>query len=271
MQTQNVYGAEEFRGYRPRKFTILKKDALVRLTEYMRTIQDDSYLIIFLWRFVFKMDEKVISKYSNEDNINGIVESFRFSCQRYLDISESIADESMGKALSVLLDDYEIILLSREQGITWARMIRIGDAYTFKDAIEEAQKKYYKMLNDRTVKPNQYKDLDEKRIKVLAHHIAELPVEEADILVLRFVHNHTYADIEQKLGTEYARGVTEHLRMKLSRKLRVSKPINNDSLKRACMMSVEFLREEKYCRKYLSSYIELYNDPSDSEQRTAAK
>lgn len=128
---------EDFQSYTPKHTHTIREHQARALSEYIRSLEDNVYKLIYIWRFAFGMDCKTIQRLTNCENTNGIVEAFRFSCQRHLGLFRPISDTGMRKAFLYILPDYEIIFLSAGNGICWVSG-RLIDASIVQDAADEA-------------------------------------------------------------------------------------------------------------------------------------
>ena len=95
------------------------KEEIKKLTLFLSKLPHDRNMLVYLWRFVFFIDKKIIKQYSGVEYANGISEILRFVCKRHIDYRFNISDRVMEQAFRPLLPDFEILLVSYQAGICW--------------------------------------------------------------------------------------------------------------------------------------------------------
>jgi hypothetical protein len=119
----------EFENYHPKKTAHLGKKSISALSSYIQRVckLDDENALLLLLRFGFGVECRGIRQLiPTEKKIQGICEAFRFSCQRYLGVTEAISDKSMLSAFQIAMKDYEILFLHKDRGICWTKQANIS-------------------------------------------------------------------------------------------------------------------------------------------------
>lgn len=147
--TENPYGylqslePRDFDRYRakpPKKGQIPTARQIDRITEFLKLLPHDRNMLVYIWRFVFFMDTKIINQYSGVPYAHGVTEVLRFVCKRHIDYAHTISDHAMHRAFNPLLSDFEILLVSAQAGFCW-RQTKLIDAGLIYDAIEITEKR----------------------------------------------------------------------------------------------------------------------------------
>lgn len=125
----------DFDRYTPLKGTMPTDRQIREIAAFISHLPHNQKMLLYFWRFVFRMDIKTIKRYSGIDYANGVIEVLRFSCKRCLNIDKNISDNGMAKAFEQLLPDFEILLVSSQAGICWHRKTLI-DPYILQNAID---------------------------------------------------------------------------------------------------------------------------------------
>lgn len=92
-------------------------------------------MLVYIWRFAFFMDTKIINQYSGVEYAHGVSEALRFVCKRHIEYAYTLSDHAMHRALAPLLPDFEILLVSSQAGICWHQKKLIAPGL-IQDAIE---------------------------------------------------------------------------------------------------------------------------------------
>jgi len=126
----------EFDKYTPPKGVALTASQARKLQYLTRQLPIDRNMLLYFWRFVFGIDIKAIRLYADIENANGVIESLRFACKRYLGLDKPISNAGMARVFEPIMDDYEIVLVSAEKGICWYSGKTL-DSTLVKAALEE--------------------------------------------------------------------------------------------------------------------------------------
>ncbi|MCL2578661.1 MAG: hypothetical protein FWE32_01360 [Oscillospiraceae bacterium] len=229
----------DFTNYQPRSCVAITAKQAEVLAEYIRT-QEKEHILLYIWRFVFKIDNKIIARYSGCENVNGIVEAFRFSCMRYLELENPISDAGLSKALDLVMGDFEIMLLSSECGICWLSGKKFDYSRTLRQAIAAMEEKRIQELDRALPADTKHTKLNNQQLKRLGNYILDLPEKQGMILHLHYINRVSCEEIEEVMGIQRVRGTIEYLREALSRKLKCPNVVSEESLRKA-LESVQLL------------------------------
>jgi hypothetical protein len=127
----------EFDRYTPPKGVQLKSDQIKKLLAVVRLLPQDRNMLLYFWRFVFDMDIKTICRYAGIEYANGVIETFRFTCRRYLEMDRDISNLGLRPVFETLIPEYEMLLVSDKRGICWFRDYGL-DAEIVHSAISES-------------------------------------------------------------------------------------------------------------------------------------
>lgn len=95
---------DEFDRYRarpPKKGRIPTNCQIDRLTAFLQLLPHDRNMLVYIWRFVFFMDTKIIKQYSGVDHAHGVSEVLRFTCKRHIDYAYTLSDHAMHRAFAI--------------------------------------------------------------------------------------------------------------------------------------------------------------------------
>lgn len=121
----------EFDRYKPPRGKNLKTTQVRALHNAIRILPQDRNMLLYFWRFVFNMDIKVIKRYAGVDFPNGVIEVLRFACKRYLGVLDPISDLSMRNVFELLSSNYEIVLVTDQNGICWFKQLKVNSGIIY--------------------------------------------------------------------------------------------------------------------------------------------
>jgi hypothetical protein len=132
----NSLNPAEFDRYKAGTMKPLPIPKIRRLECFVKQLPIDKNMLVYLWRFCYGMDHKIIRKYLNLWHAKGIAEAFRFTCRRYLDCPHDIADASISRALECVMRHCDIIFSTPNGAIRWIYDAPVDDMDDLEDAEE---------------------------------------------------------------------------------------------------------------------------------------
>lgn len=170
---------------------------------------------------MFGIKPDVIERYTGIENVNGIVEAFRYSCKRHLDLEQEISDAGMAKALHLVMHNYEIMLVSASKGICWLSRKSFDYSFTVREALAVMEQRRIRELEH--LPPSaKYSKLNAWQVGKLRCCILTLPFCDGQKLCNHYLH-----------GKGMGQGAIEYLRESLTQKTKLQHPISDESLRQA--------------------------------------
>lgn len=211
---------EQFKYYHPHNGKTITANQAKRLAALTRQQSDEAVFVLIL-RFVFSVKPAIIERYTGIKNVNGIVEAFRYSCKRRLDLEQEISDAGMAKALHLVMHDYEIMLVSSAKGICWLSGKSFDYSFTVREALAVMEQRRVREL-EHLSPSGKYSKLNTWQIGKLRCCILTLPFRDGQNLCNHYLH-----------GKEIGQGAIEYLRESLTQKMKLQYPISDESLRQA--------------------------------------
>jgi hypothetical protein len=213
---------DNFKTYHPRGGRTFTVSQAKRLAAFTRQ-QSDEAVFLYLLRFLFGIKPAIIERYTGMENVNGIVEAFRYACKRHLDLEHEISDAGMVKALHLVMHGYEIMLLSSTKGICWLSGKSFDYSFTVREAVAVMEQRRIRELENFPISVQGGK-LNNWQVGKLRRCILTLPFRDGKALSDYFLHGKNEG---------IPNGQIAYLRETLTKKMKLRHLIGDESLRQA--------------------------------------